>query len=134
MSDWNAGVIDEFRKNKGKVGGYFKDATIVLLHTKGAKTKKERVNPVVTMKDGDRYLIFASKGGADTHPDWYHNIVAHPDFEIEVGEHKLKVHASEIKGAERDKLYALQAKRAPSFAEYEKKTKRKIPVIALTPQ
>ena len=91
------------------------------------------VNPVMYLKDGIRYLVFASKGGADTNPDWYHNILAHPDIEIEVGEETIRVRAEEVKGTERDRLYARQASLYPVFAEYQQKTRRTIPVLALVP-
>ncbi|MDG7006882.1 MAG: nitroreductase family deazaflavin-dependent oxidoreductase [Nitrososphaerota archaeon] len=134
MSDWNANVIAEFRSNHGKVGGQFKGAPLLLLHHRGAKTDEQRVNPVMYMKDGDRYLVFASKGGHDRNPDWYHNLKAHPDIEIEVGGEKIMVRAQEVKGPERDRLYAKQASLYPQFADYQSKTKRVIPVIALAPK
>jgi deazaflavin-dependent oxidoreductase (nitroreductase family) len=134
MSDWNTGVIAEFRKNKGKVGGNFEGAPLLLINHTGAKTSKLRVNPVMYLKDGNRYLVFGSKGGHDSHPDWYRNLKAHPDVKIEVGTETIEVHAEEIKGAERDRLYAKQASLYPQFAEYQKKTKRIIPVIAFTPK
>lgn len=130
--NFNLQVIDEFRKNHGQVGGYFKGSTLLLLHTVGTRSKKNHVVPVTYLRDGDRYLVFGSKGGADSHPDWYINLMAHPDVEIEVGDEKFKVHATEIKGHDRDVLYARQVKVAPGFGEYEKKTKRVIPVVALT--
>ncbi|MDG6902421.1 MAG: nitroreductase family deazaflavin-dependent oxidoreductase [Nitrososphaerota archaeon] len=133
MSDWNAATIAEFRANHGKVGGRFKGAPLLLIHHKGARTEKVRVNPVMYLKDGSRYLVFASKGGHDHHPDWYHNLKAHPEVEIEVGDDKIKVRAEEVRGAERDLLYSKQAKLYPQFAEYQQKTKRVIPVIAFTP-
>ena len=134
MSDWNAQTIAEFRANHGKVGGHFEGAPLLILHHRGAKTGKQRVYPVMYLKDGERYLVFASKGGADTSPDWYHNLKAHPDIEIEVGDAKLKVRAEEVKGPERDRLYARQASLYPQFGEYQLKTKRVIPVVALTPR
>jgi deazaflavin-dependent oxidoreductase (nitroreductase family) len=134
MSDWNAQTIAEFRKNHGKVGGYFEGATLLLLHNKGAHSGKERLNPMMYLKDGNRFLVFASKGGADTHPDWYYNLKAHPDAQIEVGDDKIDVHAQELKGVERDKFYARQSELYPNFAEYQRKTKRIIPVIALSPK
>ena len=134
MSDWNTGVIEEFRKNKGKVGGNFEGATLLLINHKGARTGKSRTNPVMYLKDGHRYLVFASKGGAPTNPDWYHNLKAHPDIKIEVGNETIDVRAEEITGVERDKIYAQQAKLYPQFAQYAQKTKRKIPIIALTPK
>ena len=131
-ADFNAHTIAEFHKNHGKVGGYFEGAPLLLLHTKGKRTGKTSVSPVMYLKDGDRYLVFASKGGADTHPDWFINLKAHPDIRIEVGDETIDVHAEEIKGQEHDSLYARQAKLYPNFGEYQRKTKRIIPVIALT--
>ena len=93
MSDWNAGVIAEFRGNRGKVGGQFKGAPLLLLLHRGAKTGTHRVNPVMYLKDGDRYLVFASKGGHDHNPDWYHNLMANPDIEVEIGDMTIKLRA-----------------------------------------
>ena len=129
--DFNARNIAEFRRNHGKVGGYFEGAPLLLLHTVGRRSGKVRVNPVMYLKDGERYLVFASKGGADTHPDWYRNLLARPDIQIEVGDDTLDVHAEDVKGSERDALYKRQATLYPQFAEYQRKTKRVIPVISL---
>ena len=85
MSDWNKQVIEEFRANDGKVGGVFENVTLLLLHTVGARSGQPRINPVATIADGDRQVIIASKGGADTHPDWYYNVVANPQVEVELG-------------------------------------------------
>ena len=134
MSDWNTGVIEEFRKNRGKVGGQFEGAPLLLINHTGARTRKVRINPVMYLKEGQRYLVFASKGGAPTNPDWYHNLKAHPDVKIEVGHETIDVRAEEIKGAERERIYAKQASLYPQFAQYQKKTKRVIPVIAFTPK
>jgi deazaflavin-dependent oxidoreductase (nitroreductase family) len=130
--DFNAQTIAEFRKNRGRVGGYFEGAPLLLVHTIGRRTGKERVKPVMYLKDRERYLIFASKGGSDTNPDWYHNLKSHPDVQIEVGDETIDVHAKEVTGAERDTLYARQAALYPAFADYQRRTKRIIPVIALT--
>ena len=132
MSDWNGKIISEFRKNHGRVGGYFVGSPILLLHTTGRLSGKERVNPLVYLKDGDRYVIFASKGGADTNPDWYHNLRARPDVQVEIGDEKIDMTAVEALGSERDGLYRRQAESYPSFADYELKTKRTIPVIILS--
>ena len=134
VNDWNARTISEFRSNHGKVGGPFEGAPLLLLHHIGARSGKTRVNPVMYLKDGDRYIIFASKGGADTNPDYYYNIKAHPDIEIEVGDEKIHARAEEVTGPERDQLYARQASLYPSFEEYQRGTNRVIPVIALTPK
>src|SRR5579864_9248444 len=120
--DYNAQTIAEFRKNRGKVGGYFEGAPLLLLHTVGKRSGKSRVNPMMFLKDGERYLVFASNGGADTHPDWFINLKAHPDVQVEVGGDTIDIHAEEIKGAEHDTLYARQAKLYPGFAEYQRKT------------
>jgi len=129
--DFNERNIAEFRRNHGKVGGYFEGAPLLLLHTVGRRSGKVRVNPVMYLKDGERYLVCASKGGADTHPDWYRNLLARPDIQIEVGDDTLDVHAEDVKGSERDALYKRQATLYPQFAEYQRKTKRVIPVISL---
>jgi len=131
-SDFNAQTIAEFRRNHGKVGGSFEGAPLLLLHTLGRRSGKPRVNPTMYLKDGERYLVFASKGGADTNPDWYHNLMAHPDVKIEVGDETIEVHAEEIKGREHDILYKRQATLYPRFADYQRATKRIIPVVALT--
>jgi deazaflavin-dependent oxidoreductase (nitroreductase family) len=134
MSDWNAGVIAEFRKNKGKVGGNFEGAPLLLINHVGARTRKVRINPVMYLKDGHRYIVFASKGGAPTNPDWYHNLKAHPDVKIEVGGETIEVRAEEITGPERDKIYKKQASLYPQFTQYQQNTKRIIPIIAFTPK
>lgn len=134
LDDWNARTIAEFRSNHGKVGGQFEGAPLLLLHHTGARSRKSRINPMMYLKDGDRYLVFASKAGADTNPDWYHNLKAHPVVQIEVGDETIDVLAEEIIGPDRDRLFARQASLYPGFAEYQRQTKRIIPVIALTPK
>jgi len=133
VKDWNAHKIAEFRSNHGKVGGNFEGAPILLLHHTGARTGKPRINPMMYLKDGDRYLVFASKGGAHTNPDWYYNLKAHPDVQIEVGDETIDVRATEINGPEHDKFYSRQASLYPAFAKYQSLTRRIIPVMALTP-
>lgn len=133
MNDFNAGVIEEFRANEGRVGGMFEQMQLLLLHHKGAKSGQERVNPLAYRREGDDYVIFASKGGAPANPDWYHNLKAHPDTTIEVGTETIPVHASEATGAERERIYKAQAADVPQFGDYEKQTDRAIPVVLLTP-
>jgi deazaflavin-dependent oxidoreductase (nitroreductase family) len=134
MADFNARVIKEFRANDGVVGGPFAGATLLLLHHTGAKSGKAYVTPLVYRRDGDRYVIFASKAGSLTNPDWYHNLKAHPQIEIEVGTETVPVTVSQAGGEERDRLYRAQATDSPQFAEYEKSAgDRTIPVIILTP-
>ncbi len=134
MSDWNTGIIAEFRSNHGKVGGYFAGKPVLLINHTGARTGMARTNPLTYLKDGNRYFVFASKSGADTNPDWYYNLKAHPDVKIEVEDDTIEVHAEEITGAQRDKMYARQSSLMPQFNQYAQKTKRIIPVIALTPK
>ena len=132
LNDLNAQIIAEFRANGGRVGGRFEGATLLLLHTTGARSGKKRVNPLVCAADGDRLLVFASKAGAPTHPDWYHNLVANPRVTVEVGEETYAATASTLEGEERDRIYAIQAARSPIFAEYQQKAgDRAIPIVAL---
>jgi deazaflavin-dependent oxidoreductase (nitroreductase family) len=131
VDDFNAKIIEEFRANSGKVGGNFDGAPLLLLHTKGAKTGAERINPVVYLAEGDRLYVFASKAGAPTNPDWFHNLVADPNITVEVGGETVDVVATVVEGAERDRLYHEQASRMPGFADYEAATDRAIPVVAL---
>ena len=131
-ADFNAQIIREFRANEGRVGGMFEGATLLLLHHTGAKSGKRRINPLGYLSDQGRYVVFASKAGAPTNPDWYHNLKAHPNVTIEVGTDTVKVVATEATGEERERLFRTQAARVPQFAEYEKQTDRVIPVILLT--
>ncbi len=133
VRDRNQGIIEEFRANKGKVGGHFAGRTLLLLHTVGAKSGQERINPVAYVKDGDRFVIIASKGGAPTNPDWYYNILAHPLVTVEVGTEQFRVRATVAAEPERTRLYDRMVQMMPSFAEYRDKTTRAIPVIILTP-
>jgi deazaflavin-dependent oxidoreductase (nitroreductase family) len=132
MSDWNKGVIEEFRANKGKVAAFAQQPLLLITHT-GAKTGKKRTNPVAYFTDRDRYVIVASKGGASTNPDWYHNLLANPRVTIELGTKQFKVTAKKADPAERDRLWTMVKQRNPAFKEYEKKTSRTIPLVILTP-
>jgi deazaflavin-dependent oxidoreductase (nitroreductase family) len=131
MSDWNSQIIKEFRANGGKVGGPFEGAPLLLLTSTGARSGQHHTAPVMYLPDGNRLVIFASKAGAPTNPDWYHNLVAHPEATVEVGTETIDVTAIVTTGEERDRLYTRQAKLYPGFAEYQAKTTRKIPVIAM---
>ena len=133
-ADFNTQIIDEFHANEGRVGGTFESTPLLLLHHTGAKSGKSRINPLAYQLDAGRYVVFASKGGAPTNPDWYHNLKAHPDTTIEVGTDTIAVVASEATGDERDRLFRTQAERSPAFADYEKRAGRIIPVIVLTPR
>lgn len=132
-ADFNARTIAEFRANHGQVGGNFAGAPMLLLHTVGARSGAPRINPMMYLPDDGRFLVFASKGGSDRNPDWYHNLTAHPAVRIEVGDGTLAVQAVELRGAERDERFAEQARRYPGFAGYQRMTERIIPVIALVP-
>ena len=128
----NQPIIEEFRSNGGRVGGNFEGRPVLLLSTTGAKTGLRRVNPLMYLADGERWLVFATKGGNPKNPDWYHNLVANPAVTIEVGTETVEGRAEVITGEERDRLYAKQAEAYPQFAEYERRTSRIIPVIALS--
>ncbi|TME76769.1 MAG: nitroreductase family deazaflavin-dependent oxidoreductase [Chloroflexi bacterium] len=129
---WNDSIIAQFRANGGQMtSGPFTGRTLLLLTTKGAKTSVERTSPLVYSRDGERFVIVASKGGAPTHPAWYHNLRAHPEVTLEVGKEKFRARASVATAAERRRLYDKHAERMPAFWDYEKKTTRKIPVVVL---
>ena len=128
----NRKIIDEFRTNGGKVGGRFEGRTLLLLRTKGAKSGKERINPLATVEDGDRQVVIASKGGSATHPDWYFNVLTNPIVTVETGRETFQAHASVAEEPERTRLYDKMATVMPAFDEYRRKTTREIPVIVLT--
>jgi deazaflavin-dependent oxidoreductase (nitroreductase family) len=130
-NDWNKQIIEEFRTNEGKVSGLFENVNLVLLHTTGAKSGLERINPLVCMLDGDRIIVCASKAGAPSNPDWYYNLVANPEVVVEFGTGEFKAKATVTKEPERTELYRKMATKFENFAEYEGKTTRVIPVIAL---
>jgi deazaflavin-dependent oxidoreductase (nitroreductase family) len=134
MNDWNRRTIEEFRANKGRVGGMWEGRPLLLLTTIGAKSGQRRTNPVMYLREGEHLYIFASKGGAPTHPDWYHNLLAHPAVTIELGNEKFNAIAKPVTGEARDQIYARWAGRYPQFHEYQEKTTRKIPVIELEPR
>jgi deazaflavin-dependent oxidoreductase (nitroreductase family) len=134
--DWNTKVIAEFRANEGRVGGQFEGAPLVLVHHKGRRSGNEHVSPMMYQPadgDADTIYVFASKAGAPTNPDWFHNLVAAGSATVEVGTDSYPVEVTEITGDERDRIYAEQVSRYPGFGEYEEKTKgiRTIPVLAL---
>ena len=130
---FNARIIGEFRANHGRVGGGFQDAPMLLLHSTGARSGTERINPMMFLLHDDQYLVFASKAGADTNPDWYHNLLAHPDASIEVGDENIAVRARVLEGEERTARFDEQVRRYPGFAGYQRQTTRVIPVVALSP-
>ena len=132
--NWNRSIIEEFRENGGKVGGMWEGKPLLLLTTTGAKSGQRRTNPTMYLRDGDRLLIFASKAGAPTNPDWYHNLLAHPQVTVEVGSETYDAVATVLSSEERDRLYARQAQQFPQFADYQARTTRKIPMIALERQ
>jgi len=131
VNDWNKNVIEEFRANAGVVGGQFEGAPVLLMHTKGAKSGAERVNPMMYFEEDGRIYVFASYAGADKHPDWFHNIKADEKVTVEVGTETYGATAEPVSREERDRIYAMMAARFENFAEYEKKTSRVIPVVEL---
>jgi deazaflavin-dependent oxidoreductase (nitroreductase family) len=133
MSDWNVSVITEFRANQGRVGGYFRGAPMILLHHIGAKSGTVRVTPLVYFpQDDGTMLVVASKGGAPTNPDWYHNLKANPRFEVEVGTETFTVEAHALTPDERTKAWPGIVAERPGFGDYERKTTRVMPVFRLT--
>ncbi len=132
-NDWNSKIIEEFRASGGKVGGAFEGAPLLLLHTTGAKTGQERVNPMMYRRVGDNYAVFASKAGAPTSPDWYHNLIVNPAVRAEIGTQTIDLTARVADSAEREPIWAAQKAEYPGFADYEQKTTRQIPVVILEP-
>jgi deazaflavin-dependent oxidoreductase (nitroreductase family) len=131
FAEINKQLLEEFRNNDGKLTGQFAGAPIVIVNHTGAKSGKTFSTPLAYTKDGDKYVIIASMGGAPNNPSWYHNLVAHPEVTLELPAEKFKAKAVEVKGAARDRLFAAQAKLIPQFDEYQKKTSRRIPVFTL---
>ncbi|MGH9046316.1 MAG: nitroreductase family deazaflavin-dependent oxidoreductase [Acidimicrobiales bacterium] len=133
VNDFNTKIIEEFRANEGRLGGQFEGAPMLLLHTNGAKSGRERVNPMMyRLEDGTLY-VFASKAGDPSNPDWYHNLVANPEVSYEMGTETVPARARVTDRAERDAVFSRQAGQYPGFAEYQQKTERVIPVVALEP-
>ena len=134
MTDWNTATSEEFRSNGGKVGGHFEGATLLLLHHVGARTGTKRVTPMMYRAVGDSYAVFASKAGADSNPDWYHNVVAHPDVSAEIGEGMVELRTRIALGDEREAIWSAHKADHTAFAQYETLTSRTIPVIILDPR
>ena len=132
MDDMNRPVIEEFRANDGKVGGYFEQMNLLLLTTTGRRSGQPRLNPLAYLEEDGTIYIFASKGGAPSNPDWFHNIKANPKVTVELGTESFEGTATEVSPEERDRIYGIQAARLDNFAEYEKMTDRTIPVVAIT--
>lgn len=133
MSDWNTGIIDEFRANRGEVASH-KARPLLLLHHTGARTGTARVNPLARFDHDGGYLVIASKGGAPDNPDWYHNLVAHPKARVELGDRTIDVEARELRGDERARAWEKVVADRPFFADYQEKTDRQIPVLLLEPR
>lgn len=131
MTDFNASIIDQYRNNNGELGENF-PFPVLLLHTVGKRSGEPRLNPVAYLVDGDRYVVFGSAGGADNNPAWYHNLLGAPTAKVELPSETFDVNVAELQGEERDRVYQIQADRFPQFAEYETKTSRKIPAVALS--
>jgi deazaflavin-dependent oxidoreductase (nitroreductase family) len=128
---FNRKLIAEYRANGGKVSGMFAGAPLLLLTTTGAKSGQPRVSPLAYTTDNDRWVVIASKGGAPTHPDWFHNLRANPEVTVEVGTETFPAQATVVEGAERKRLFDQMAAKMPNFAEYQRNTTRQLPVIVL---
>ena len=133
VSDWNRRIIEEFRANAGKVGGNFAGAPLLLLHTLGARSGHPRVSPLMYQDLGGPVAVFASKAGAPTNPDWYHNLRANPEVSAEIGSETRRFRARVATADERNRIWEKQKRDYPGFAEYEAKTDRDIPVVILDP-
>jgi deazaflavin-dependent oxidoreductase (nitroreductase family) len=132
-AEFNPPIIATFRANHGQVGGRFVASPILLLHTVGARTGQPRINPLTYLPDGDRFVVFGTDQGAPRHPDWFHNVVAQPAVQVEVGDEILAATAILAEEPERSELFARQVAALPQFGEYQEKTSRTIPVVILTP-
>lgn len=130
-NDWNQTVIEEFRANGGRVGGMFEGRPLLLVHNVGARTGMRRVTPLMYQEVPTGYAIFASKGGSANNPDWYHNLVANPRTQVEVGTETVPVQVRVAEGEERDRIWTRQKRDYPQFEDYESKTLRVIPVVVL---
>ncbi|MBA3287903.1 MAG: nitroreductase family deazaflavin-dependent oxidoreductase [Acidimicrobiia bacterium] len=133
VNDWNTQIIEQFRANGGRVGGQFEGAPLLLLHTTGARSGQERVNPVMYQDLGGPLAVFASKAGAPTNPDWYHNLVANPAVTAEIGTETSRFRARIATSDERDRIWTQQKQDYPGFSDYEANTDRQIPVVILDP-
>lgn len=133
FNDFNRNIVKELRENGGKAGGMFEGAPMLILHSVGAKSGQPREAPLVYTGPAERPVIIASKGGAPTNPDWYHNLKANPETKIEINGETRNVRAVEVTGAERDRLYAQMVAERPDFGKYQENTTRIIPVFVLEP-
>lgn len=130
-NEWNRQIIEEFRANEGKVRGPFEGVPLLLLTTTGAKSGRQRISPLTYLLEQGRMYIFASKGGSPTNPDWYHNLIAHPQVIVELGKERFEAAVVVVEGEERDRIYAREEQIHPGVAEYEKRAGRKIPVVEI---
>ena len=131
VNEFNRNLIGEFRANDGKVTGVFAGAPVLLLNTTGARSGRTHTTPLVYQQDGDRIVVFGSKGGSPTHPAWYHNLVANPIVTVELPGERFEAKAATVEGPERERIWSAQKEIMPGFAEYEAKTDRQIPVVVL---
>jgi len=133
-SDFNKNLIGDLRANQGQAtSGPFRGGSVLILTTTGAKSGETRENPLAYTRTGDDYVVIASKGGAPTHPAWFHNLLANPEVKVEVLGETIPVRARVAEGEEHQRLYDAQAAVMPGFADYQRKTTRKIPVVVLEP-
>jgi deazaflavin-dependent oxidoreductase (nitroreductase family) len=130
VTDWNAQIIEEYRATGGHPAA-FAQQPLVLVHMRGARSGAAMIKPLAVLEEDGRMYVFASAGGRPQHPQWYHNLKANPDVEIEQGTDRFAATASEVTGAERDRVYAVQSAFNPGFSEYQEKTDRIIPVFEL---
>jgi len=130
-AEFNAKVIEEFRANAGRCGGYFEGSPLLLLTTQGARTGREHVTPLTYTRDGERLVVVASKGGAPSDPDWYRNLIAHPEVVVEIDTERFDARATPAEPGERERLFEQIVLQRPRFGEYRRATDRVIPVVIL---
>ncbi|MEZ0091623.1 nitroreductase/quinone reductase family protein [Streptacidiphilus sp. EB129] len=130
--EWNQRIIEEFRANKGVVGGQFEGSLLLLLTTTGARSGESRTMPLACLADGDRYVVFAANGGRPTRPGWYYNLLADPTATVEVGSESFHAVATFAEGEERDRLWAERLLTAPFMADFQAAAPGPIPVVVLT--
>ncbi|HEY0473650.1 MAG TPA: nitroreductase family deazaflavin-dependent oxidoreductase [Kribbella sp.] len=134
-NDFATELIDEFRANEGRVGGPMAGTLMILIHHVGARSGIERVSPLAYSPQGDcRFAIVASNGGSPTHPDWYHNLIANPRITVEVGTQRFTVLAEELNDTARAELWPRLVAESPAIGEFQRQTRRQIPVFMLTRQ
>jgi deazaflavin-dependent oxidoreductase (nitroreductase family) len=130
--EWNRKIVDEFRRNRGAVGGTLAGAPLLLLTTVGRRTGLPRMTPLTYLPDGQRMIVFASRGGSTRTPFWYFNLRSYPSAIAELPDETVEVEATVLAGKEREQRWTRQKQLYPVFSQYEQVAGREIPVVALS--